>query len=533
MSMNNREQQIVLLVSLTLLTVLVYWRVTSHEFVLFDDEVYVTENKQVQEGLSWQGVVWAFTTTDANFWHPLTWLSHMLDCELFGLNPGGHHLTGLLLHVANTLLLLLVLQRMTGALWPSAFVAALFALHPLHVESVAWVSERKDVLSTFFWILTMGAYVRYAEHPKALPYALTLVLFSLGLMAKPMLVTLPFVLLLLDYWPLGRLDMGQMRPSAPGRTDTPKAAKSPLFLLLLEKAPFLVLSVVACILAYVAQVQGGAVKSSGLFPMDIRIANALVSYVSYLEKTFWPQNLAVFYPHPGAWPVWQTAGATLLLVSISVLVILCVRKTPYLALGWFWYLGTLVPVLGLVQVGDHAMADRYTYVPLIGIFIMIAWGAQDLANRRRQGAPGFLAAAAAVLIVCGIVSAQQLRHWQNSTTLFQHAIHVTRNNEGAHNNLGLALVEQGRLDEAIAQYLRALELKPLNPRALNNLGIALAKQGKLEEARECFTRALAIDPEHHLARRNLGVAERMQAGKSPENGSSSKPPPIDTDLLLE
>ncbi|MBW1896674.1 MAG: glycosyltransferase family 39 protein, partial [Deltaproteobacteria bacterium] len=465
--MNNRRLKVAVLIGLTLLTFLVFWQVTSHEFVIFDDEVYVTQNDEVQKGLSWDGVAWAFTTTHANFWHPLTWLSHMLDCRLFGLNPAGHHLTSLLLHIANTLLLFLVFHRMTGALWPSAFVAALFACHPLHVESVAWVSERKDVLSTLFWMLTLGAYVRYVEHPRGRAYLLAVVFFSLGLMAKPMLVTLPFVLLLLDYWPLDRLDFGQQSHRPGDQAGHPGYPKSSFFHLLLEKVPFLVLSAVSCIVAYTAQAHGGAIKSSGVFSIDVRIANALISYVSYLEKTFWPHHLAVFYPHPGTWPVWQIAGAGLLLVSISALVLLGMRKKPYLTLGWFWYLGTLVPVIGLVQVGIHAMADRYTYVPLIGVFIMIAWGLQDIAKRWRPQRVVLGLSAAAVICAFTISSARQLNHWQNSSTLFQHALNVTEDNYGAHNNLGLALAQRGKLDEAIDHYLRALEIKPVSPMILN------------------------------------------------------------------
>jgi hypothetical protein len=502
--MRTAISKIIVIVLLTGLTLLVFWQTTGHDFIIFDDEVYVTQNARVQEGLSWQGVSWALKTTHANFWHPLTWLSHMLDCEVFGLHPGGHHLAGLLLHLANTLVLFVVLRRMTSALWPSAFVAALFACHPLHVESVAWVSQRKDLLSTFFWILTLGAYVRYVEQPRIRRYVLVLVLFCLGLMAKPMLVTLPFVLLLLDYWPLRRLDLGQ----GSHHSTYPNNVRTPVLHLVLEKVPLFGLSAAACVVAYMAQVQGGAVKSSSLFPMGVRVSNALVSYVIYIEKTLWPHDLAVFYPHPGSWPLWQAAGAALLLVAVSTVVIAAVRKAPYLAFGWFWYLGTLVPVIGLVQVGDHAMADRYTYVPLIGLFIMMAWGGRDLVKHWPQYKTALVFSASALIIAAAMSSAQQLKHWQNSVSLFEHTLSVTENNHGARNNLGLALAQEGRFDEAVDQYLEALRIKPNDPRTLSNMGVALANQGKIKQALDHFKEALRINPNDAVASHNLDVARR-------------------------
>lgn len=488
----------------------VYWQVQNNGFVNLDDGKYVTENRHVRDGLTRDGFVWAFTTTHANFWHPLTWLSHMLDCQLYGLNPGAHHVTNLLLHIANSLLLFLVFQRMTGAPWPSAVVAALFALHPLHVESVAWASERKDVLSTFFWILTIGAYVRYIERPGLNRYLLVILFFALGLMAKPMLVTLPFVLLLLDYWPFGRL---QLKSSANNThiqvqelTDTNYHSKR-FVRLFMEKVPLLVLAAASSIVAFLAQQHGGATKSLALFALENRVANALLSYVIYIGKTIWPQNLAVFYPHPGSSiPTWQVGLAGLLLVSISLWVIRAAKAHPYLSVGWLWYLGTLVPVIGLIQVGDHAMADRYTYVPLIGLFIMLSWGLPPIADRwlhRKIVLATITATFLSILMVC---SWFQVRHWQNSITLFEHALRVTRNNPLAHTDLGVALATRGKLEEAIWHYSEALRIQPNYLEARVNLGSALVEQGTLDEAINHYLHALRIKPDFAGAHYNLGNA---------------------------
>lgn len=491
----------------------VFWQSADHEFVNFDDELYVTRNSHVQAGLTYQGLVWALTTTHVGNWHPLTWLSHMLDCELYGLNPGGHHFTNLLLHIANTLLLFMVLKRMTGALRRSAFVAALFALHPLHVESVAWVAERKDVLSTFFWMLTMGVYVRYVERPGLNRYLLVLLSFALGLMAKPMLVTLPFVLLLLDYWPLGRFQFRQSSDDSNSQSHESinfSNQRSLIFRLVLEKAPFFALAAVSGVVTFFVQQGGGAVRSLYVFPLDIRIANAMVSYVSYIEKMIWPHHLAVFYPHPGMLPMWQIAGAGLLLVCISVLVVRAARRHPYLLTGWLWYLGTLVPVIGLVQVGSHAMADRYTYVPLIGLFIMIAWGSCDISERWRYRKI-VLAISTGVLLCASMISTgSQVRYWQNSVALFEHTLDVTANNWLAHNNMGIALARRGKFDEAIAHYSETLRIKPDYAPAYSNLGIVFAVQEKAEEAIAHFRKALQINPDYTAARKNLEVALAVQ-----------------------
>ena len=483
----RREGLVCLFLVLTVLAV--YWQVGSHEFVNFDDKDYITENQQVQAGLTLKSIAWAFTSTHAGNWHPLTWLSHMLDCQIYGLNPKGHHFTSVFFHILNSILLFLIFKKMTGVFWKSAFVAALFALHPLQVESVAWAAERKDVLSTFFWMLTMGAYILYVKNPGIKKYLLTVLLFALGLMAKPMLITLPFVLLLLDYWPLGRFNK-----------------RSLAYALVREKIPLFALAAASSIVTFFAQQSGGAVRSLDTLPLFVRISNALVSYISYIVKMILPHNLAVLYPHPKGFPMWQVAGACLLLVFISLMAVKIFKRRPYFAVGWLWYLGTLVPVIGLVQVGHQAMADRYTYIPLIGIFIIIAWGVSDIAARWRYKKEGFVAASAILLLILMAVTWFQLGYWANSITLFSHAIIVTENNSTAHNNLGVALKGQGKLSEAIEHYNEALRIRPKYADTHNNLGNVLADQGKLSEAIKHYTEALRIKPNHANAHNNLGNA---------------------------
>ena len=507
---NNRSKEffiehrdIFVCLLLIMATIAVYWQIHSYEFVNYDDNLVVYQNRHVQSGLTIENIIWAFTdgTLISNYWIPLTWISHILDSQLYGMNAGGHHLTSLLFHIANTLILFLVIKKMTGYFWRSAFVAALFALHPLHVESVAWITERKDVLSTFFWLLTMLAYAHYAERPGFNRYFWVLLFFVLGLMAKPMLVTLPFVLLLMDYWPLGRLQMGQaISPYSI------KIQKSSASLLIGEKIPFLAITAIVSIAAYITQRKGGAVPAMDLDLIKIQTANALVSYVSYLGKMIWPSRLAIFYPHPGNLPIWQVIGAGTLLVSLSVLFVLWGRKYPYLPVGWFWYLGTLVPVIGLVKIGDFAMADRFTYVPLIGIFIIIACGIPELLAQWRYRKI-WLATLASVLFTILMASTwKQVGYWENSITLFEHARKVTINNPVAHNNLGNALVERGRTEEAVEQYLQALRMEPKFVKAYNNLGFALDKQGHTEEAVEQYLQALRIKPDYVEAHYNLGNA---------------------------
>ena len=550
----TKRQDLYISLLLLLLTALVYWPVTQHEFINYDDHLYVTDNPVVQEGLTLEGVQWAFRSCQASNWHPITWLSHMLDCSLFYLYPGGHHLTNLLFHLANTVLLFQFLQRLTGARWRCAFVAALFAWHPLHVESVAWVAERKDVLSTFFLILSLWAYVRYTEQPGARRYLLVLGLFALGLMSKPMLVTLPCLLLLLDYWPLGRLRALiplSPRPLPPGLETCPasrRAIHSAGFLLM-EKTPFFVLSFLSCLVTLWAQHKSGALKSLEAVPFVSRSLNAIISYAGYLWKMVWPADLAVFYPLTER-SLSALIASTLVLAAISFIVWRCRRQHPYLLVGWLWYLGVLVPVIGLVQVGGQSMADRYTYIPLIGLFIMISWGLAEWGSRAPSRRRLLVPACAAALLGCLRVTSLGVDDWQNSRTLFEHALSVTENNFVAHNNLGVALKSEGKISEAIAHYREAVRINPGDSRAHFNLainladqgniapalfhfseverlkmddvekhnlfGVALAKQGRLEEAVAQFSKGLRRDPKYPKTHYNLAFAlsERGQTAEA-------------------
>jgi protein O-mannosyl-transferase len=562
-------------VLLALATLAVFWPVTGHDFLSLDDQEYVTANAHVQGGPTWDNVSWALTTGHASNWHPVTWLSHALDCQLFGLKAGAHHLVSVGFHVANTLLVFLLFRRMTGALWRSAFVAALFALHPLHVESVAWVSERKDVLSTFFWNLALLMYVRYVEqsevqnpkpkveglaarqHPSSKTrhaprftvycsrfYILSLLLFALSLMSKPMAVSLPFVLLLLDFWPLRRFEPATLN-----------AQRSTLWKLLLEKLPFFALAAVAGVITFVVQKTGGAVADSVL--LGVRLGNTPVSYVRYIGKMFWPENLSILYLHPGRWPAWEVAASTLLLLFISSAALVLSRRRPYLAVGWFWFLGTLVPAIGLVQVGIQAMADRYTYVPFIGLFILLAWGIGEVVPAGRWQTKGLAGSPGLVLVACAFLTARQIRYWRDSETLFGHALQVAPDNfilhnvlgaylsskgryheaishfqealrlrpeipnpEG-HNNLGYALASIGRSDEAIQHYREAIRLMPSYPNPHNNLGIVLAKQKQFDDAISEFQEAFKLDPGFLIASNNLATARAEKA----RAGSTSRPAP--------
>ena len=475
---------------LALVTIATYWQVTGHDFISYDDLEYVTGNPHVQHGLTPESLVWAFGTTHTANWHPLTWLSHLLDIQLYGMNPRGHHVSGLLLHVANAVLLFVVFRRMTRTLWPSAFVAAFFALHPLHVESVAWVAERKDVLSALFWMLGLWSYARYVERPGLKRYLVLVAIFLLGLLSKPMIVTLPFVLLLLDYWPLNRL----RAELASGRQ------------LVLEKVPLFALAAIASVMTFLAQHAGGAVRSLDVHPIPARIANALLSYVFYLGKMIWPIDLAVFYPYPRSFSWWQILGAGHLLALLSLLAVRASRRAPYVIVGWLWYLGTLVPVIGLVQVGAQARADRYTYLPLVGISLVLAWGAPALVARWRYRSVGLAVAASAVLVALAVTSAMQVRHWADSERLFEHALRVTRDNDIAHYNLGIGLASQGRTFEAIDHFRAAIRIDPRFADAHNNLGNALEHQGRTAKAIRHYREALRIDPAMASAHYNLGLA---------------------------
>lgn len=509
LSPRRRVLKLFICLSLTVVTFALFEPVRNHTFLNMDDNLYITDNPPVKSGLTLKGVIWAFTTMHAANWHPLTWFSHMLDCQLYGLDPSGHHFTNLAFHLASALLLFLVLERMTRSIWRSSFVAALFALHPLHVESVAWVTERKDVLSTFFWMLTMWTYVGYVERPRLNRYLLVLLSFAMGLLSKPMLVTLPFAMLLMDYWPLRRFQFRHSKKNPKPSTSKPNdvvSQKSIILSLLREKVPFFILSAGSSILTFVAQQRMGAVAPMEIFPFEIRIANALISYVRYIEKMIWPHKLAVFYPYPVTLPLWEVIGSSLLLGCASVLVIRTIRKHPYYGVGWFWYLGTLVPVIGLVQVGAQAMADRYTYLPLIGLFIMIAWGVpEQLAGWRYRRIILSVSACIALLMMM-MVTKLQIKHWQNDITLYEHSLAVTSDNYFAHANLGVALNGQGKTEEAIVHYNEALRISPYHANIHCNLGVAFAKQGKIQEAIAHYAEALRIEPDDVEAHVNLGVA---------------------------
>ncbi len=560
-------------VALAAVTLAAFAPMAGNGFVSYDDPDYVTRNPHVLGGLSWPSVVWAFQSGYAGNWHPVTWLSHMLDVQLWGLKPAGHHLTSLLLHAANAVLLFLVLRRAAGGFnvehptsniqhpaanleprtsnleprtslaldprrstldahpstldpcWACALVAALFALHPLHVESVAWIAERKDVLSGLFFLLTLWAYVRYAEgrrqkaegrrknaecrtpfaqptssfciHPSAF-YFFALVCFALGLMSKPMLVTLPFVLLLLDYWPLGRMQKEEGRMQN-GEADhatrntqhaTLHRSTTPPLRLVLEKLPFFALAAASCAVTFVVQRGAGAVNSLETLPLEFRISNALISYVRYVGKLVWPAELAVFYPAPTEWPAGYVAVAALVLAGVTALALRCARRAPWFAFGWFWYLGTLVPVIGLVQVGMQSMADRYSYLPLIGLFVAAVWAGADAAGRWPRSRGWLAAGAGAALVACGALTWRQTGHWRDSASLFTHALAVTRDNFVAHNNLGVMLLDKDQTAAAEEHFAEAVRIKRNYPEALGNLALCRVKQGRMAEATELLERSL-------------------------------------------
>ena len=528
---------------LVAVTLAVYWPVLRYDFVSYDDQDYIASNVHVQTGLTLPNIVWAFSTGQTANWHPLTWLSLMLDVELFGKDPMGSHFTNLLFHLANTVLVFLLFRRLTAADWRSAFVAALFALHPLHVESVAWISERKDVLSTFFGLLALLFYAGYARgvtgdtcrvtrtesilsRVTCLPdealakaghvsrfYWPALVFFALGLMSKPMLVTLPFVMLLLDYWPLRRVSGVRCQvASVPVREShmTLNPQLSTLNQLVVEKTPFFLLSAISCVVTFIVQQKSGAMASLVRISITGRIENTFVSYGRYLGKTFWPVNLAVLYPHPNYWDAELVIFSTALVAGLSVAAVWLGRKLPFVSVGWFWFVGTLIPVIGLVQVGNQSMADRYTYVPLMGIFIVVAWGWNELCTNQHwpKSAAGILAAS--LLVACGLRAKDQISHWQNSGTLFSHAIAVTEDNHIAYNNLGNYLFDRGQVPEAMDCYTKSLQIKPNYPEALYNLGNAFAKTGNLDGAVDNYRRALQIVPDRDDVLNNFGTVLAKQ-----------------------
>jgi Flp pilus assembly protein TadD len=516
----NRVTVIALM--LIFMTLVAYYPVRNNGFVNYDDQAYVYNNHRVQKGLTAENVVWAFKTTDLTNWHPVTWLSHMLDAQLFGLRPAGHHATSFLLHLINVLLLFWLLYRMTGSTWRSALVAALFAVHPLNVESVAWVSERKNVLSATFWLLTIWAYVRYVRRPGWKPYLFVVGFFVVGLMTKPMLVTLPFVLLLLDFWPLGRMSgsgaagRAARDGEAGGAEETRQeesghAAPRPTLLKLgLEKLPLLALSVISSVITIKASAAGGAVVQTAGLSIGSRLSNTVVSYVAYLHDMVWPTRLAAFYPHPGAnTPYTQLLLAGLLMVGITALIVWRVKSSRYLAVGWLWYLGTMLPVIGLIQVGGQARADRYTYIPMIGVFIIVAWGTAYCLRRLPRRNYWLGGVAACVLLALTLSTRQQVSYWQDGSSLWTHALLVTEDNYVAHTNVAIVLVAQGKYDEAIEQCNATLRLIPEHSLSYATMGEALVKKGQSDEGISYLYKALRLTVERDTAiaaQRALGDA---------------------------
>jgi len=463
-------------------TLVVYFRVFSYPFISFDDDVGLLGNPQVRDGFSWSGLAWAFGSGYTANWFPMTWFSHMLDFQLFGLDAGWHHFTNVLIHAVSSVLLFALMRRLTGRVWESAFVAFVFALHPLHVESVAWISERKDVLFAFFWFLTTWLYLDFVENRTVQKYLLVAVAFSLGLMSKQMIVTLPFTLLLLDLWPLKRTGM---------RT------------LLLEKIPLVVLSIAASFITLVAQKKGGAIQSLDAIPFATRVANALMTYVVYLANAVWPKGLAVFYPYPMQWSAAEAGLAGLALTAVSIMVALAFRARPYLAVGWFWYLGTLTPVIGLVQVGYQSRADRYTYIPLIGISIMVAWSAADTMEKWPHAAVPVRVVAMVACVAWLSITWVQIGYWKDSLALYRHAIAVTDANYRAHENLGVDLAKRGEYPEALRELSASIEENPEQTNVRNSMGSVLSALGRNEEAMEQFSEAIRLKPENAQAHSNL------------------------------
>ncbi len=495
------------LVSLFLfvMTVMVYWQTGSHGFINFDDPEYVYDNPYVKMGLTPTAIKWAFTTFHASNWHPLTWLSHMADVQFYGMQPFGHHITNVILHGANVVLLFLLLVRLTGFLWRSMIVAALFALHPLHVESVVWVSERKDVLSAFFWLATLFLYAEYVKTSGRRWYLLMVMMFALGLMAKPMLVTLPFVLMLLDYWPLGRVSIGGVVAKS-GLAIKSSEAEVSFRKLVVEKIPFLLLAGVSCVLTLFAQQKGGAVNSLDNYSVTMRIANAIISYTGYLYNMFWPQNLAFFYPLPKTIPIVQLLTAVCVFAVMTFISMRVRRKQPFVIIGWLWYVVTLLPVIGLIQVGGQALADRYTYIPLIGIFISMVWVLCEITAKMPHRSLVLASVSGIVLIGCALVTMRQISYWQDNVTLYSHALAVTNDNYIAHNNLGFALARKGKLSEASAHFNEAIRISPQFADAYLNLGETFLNTGEIDKSIVYITKAIDLRQNYAAAYLDLGAA---------------------------
>jgi tetratricopeptide (TPR) repeat protein len=501
------QRKLVLGLLLVVVTLALYNPVSRNGFVNFDDDRYVTDNPQVRAGLRSSTISWAFTTLDLANWHPLTWLSHALDCQLFQLNPVGHHYTSLLLHASNALLLFLILQRFTGYTARSLMVAALFAVHPLNVESVAWVAERKNVLCMLFFLLALAAYGWYVRQPTVARYLAVALLFAMGLMSKPMVITLPIVLLLLDYWPLGRMHFSANIESRDEASPRFAASTQPVWRLCLEKVPLLLLSAGSAIVTMLAQRAGGAVLTSAEHSPLLRLENVIVCYVLYIKKAFWPSHLAALYPYPHTLPAWQVAASALFLVAVTCAV-LKYREHRYLVVGWFWYLGTMVPMIGLIQVGNQAMADRYAYLPLIGLFIMIVWAAADCASARQLSANYLATAGLVTLLALSAVTRIQLSYWHDDFSLWSHALAVTQHNYVAENNLAIALTKQGRLDDAIILFRAASALEPGDAVSQLNLGIYAQQHGDFQQAAARYANVLRLATDAQIrasAYANLGT----------------------------
>jgi protein O-mannosyl-transferase len=488
---------LLILLGLAVVTFGIYAQLITHQFITLDDGWYIRDNSMVNCGVTLAGLAWAFTTFHEGNWHPLTWIAHMIDSQLFGMNAGGHLLVNALIHVANTLLVFWFLSRTTHARWLSALVAALFALHPLHVESVAWAAERKDTLSTFFGLLSLISYTRYAEGRSRKWYAWTALTLTLGLLTKPMLVTWPFVMLLLDYWPLRRLSQSTSR----------KDFLVSIAPLLREKLPLFAIVAASCVITFFAQSHGGAVRTFTDVPFALRLLNALVSYVKYLLLTFWPHDLAIYYPFtPIGIPAWQIIGAAFLLIGIMASCLFQRKIRPYLIVGWLWFLGTLVPVIGLVQVGGQTMADRYFYIPSIGLLIAVVFGLADIAKTRRVAPSLSAAIAGVVLLVLATLTNAQIHLWSDSFTLFKHTLAVTPPNLIIENSLGIAMDNSGRYDEAAAHFEKALQVQRDHYEVLVNMGVTRYHQGQLPEAIECYQAAIRSQPDAPEAHAQLGLA---------------------------
>jgi tetratricopeptide (TPR) repeat protein len=491
----QKHSRILICLFLAIAVVSVYGQMLGHDFVYYDDHQYAADNAHVKAGLTVEGLKWAFTTLYVEFWHPLTWLSLMLDTQLFGVAAGGYLFSNLLLHILNALLLFIFFNRSTGSVWQSGLVAALFALHPIHVESVAWIAQRKDVLSTFFWMLTLLCYGFYVERPGPKRYLGVILALILGLMAKPMLITLPLVLLLLDYWPLGRF-----------RTATSlNSFLNSALIFLREKIPLLAVSGAAGVITYLAQQSGGGIKSVASVSLAERISNALISYVGYIVNMLWPFKLACYYPFPDSFSLWRVGGSFLLLLLITWFAVRSARRHPFFIVGWLWYLGTLVPVIGLVKIGAFAMADRYGYGPLIGIYVLVAWGLPELTARLPHRRAIINSLAALALIICMVTTWHQVRFWQNKFTLFTRALNVTSNNWFAHNALGLDFLKREKFDEALNQFSKAMQIVPNYITTYINIGIMYARQNNLSEAIRYMSTAERMNPDLAEVQQSLGV----------------------------